>query len=80
MSVYVWLKRRREVVCPNLETAHALVRQHGGRVIHRDGQDTPSSASAISPVYQRAMGRHHRRTGWDVVRRMEHRLGYKRAK
>lgn len=79
MHKYIWVKRRREVLCPNLETAKALVTQHGGRVKVEHAQDTPSKASAISPVYQRAMGRHFRATGWDTVRRMEFRTGSKRA-
>jgi hypothetical protein len=79
-STYVWLKRRREVVCPTIEVASALVAQYGGRVLHQDGQDTPSMANAISPIYQRPMGHHSpRRTGWDAVRRIEHRTGSKVA-
>ena len=79
MHKYIWVKRRREVVCPNLETANALVSQHGGRVKVEHGEDTPSMGNAISPVYQRAMGRHVRATGWNAVRRMEYRTGSKRA-
>lgn len=77
--MYTWLKRRREIECPNLETALALQAQHGGRVLRRDVQDTPSKGTAISPVYQRAIGRHFRSTGWDVQRRMEYHTGSKRA-
>lgn len=81
MHKYIWVKRRREVVCPNLETANALVSQHGGRVKVEHARDSVpvSMARTISPVYQRAKGNHYRASGWHVIRRMEYRTGSKRA-
>lgn len=95
MIKYFWLKRRRETECPNWDTALALVKQHGGRVVAKvvanvaqavalpEGPSKQvsrlieSQCNRISPVYERARGRHHKSTGWSAVRRMYVRTGVK---